>query len=70
MWWASTEPVRMQTGTIMLGTRRWLTSWVTILWHPQETEGIYVIELQKEPMLETRKKLAFLNDRDVFTVLG
>lgn len=37
---------------------------------PQETEGIYVIELQKEPMLETRKKLAFLNDRDAFTVLG
>lgn len=37
---------------------------------PKENDGIYVMELQKEPMLETRKKLAFLNDRDTFTVLG
>ncbi len=36
---------------------------------PRENEGIYVVELQKEPLFETRKKLAFLNDRDAFTVL-
>ena len=33
---------------------------------PQETEGIFFIVLNKEKMLETRKKLGFLNDRDCF----
>jgi len=33
---------------------------------PQETEGIFVVELDKEKLLETRKKLAFLNDKDQF----
>ncbi|MNY60091.1 2-oxoglutaramate amidase [compost metagenome] len=33
------------------------------------TEGVYTVVLDKENMLETRKKLGFLNDRDNFTVL-
>lgn len=33
-----------------------------------ENEGVFVISIDKEPMLETRKKLAFLNDRDQITV--
>ncbi len=37
---------------------------------PIQNEGIYLVDLQKEPLLETKKKLAFLNDRDSFTVLG
>lgn len=33
---------------------------------PQETEGVFVVELSKEKMIETRNKLGFLNDRDSF----
>ena len=33
---------------------------------PQETEGVFIVELHKENLLETREKLGFLNDRDVF----
>jgi len=33
---------------------------------PQETEGILVVELNKENLLETREKLGFLNDKDAF----
>ncbi len=33
---------------------------------PQETEGIFIVELNKEKLVETRNKLGFLNDRDVF----
>jgi len=33
---------------------------------PQETEGVFIVELNKEKLLETRKKLGFLNDRDTF----
>jgi len=33
---------------------------------PQETEGIFVVELNKENLLETREKLGFLNDKDAF----
>lgn len=36
---------------------------------PQETEGVFIVELDKEKMLETRSKLAFLNDKDHFTIL-
>lgn len=36
---------------------------------PQEDEGVFIVELDKNQMLETRKKLAFLNDQDTFTVL-
>jgi predicted amidohydrolase len=33
---------------------------------PQDTEGVFVVELSKEKMMETRNKLGFLNDRDSF----
>ncbi|MES2748134.1 MAG: amidohydrolase [Bacteroidota bacterium] len=35
---------------------------------PQETEGVYIVELDKDAMLETRSKLAFLNDKDAFEI--
>lgn len=38
------------------------------LLEPQESEGVFIVELNKEQVLETRKKLAFLNDRDKFSV--
>lgn len=33
---------------------------------PQETEGVFYTQLEKETLLQTRKKLAFLNDQDPF----
>ncbi len=33
---------------------------------PQESNGFFIFEIKKEEMLETRKKLGFLNDRDAF----
>lgn len=33
---------------------------------PQETEDVFIVELNKGKLLETRKKLGFLNDRDSF----
>lgn len=33
---------------------------------PQENEGVFVVEFNKEKLLETRNKLGFLNDRDSF----
>lgn len=36
---------------------------------PKETEGVFIIELDREKMLETRKKLAFLEDRDNFRII-
>lgn len=38
------------------------------LLEPQEAEGVFIIELDKEKLLETRSKLAFLNDRDDFEI--
>ncbi|TPG38752.1 amidohydrolase [Flavobacterium pectinovorum] len=35
---------------------------------PQETENVFVVELDKNVMLETRKKLDFLSDKDVFSI--
>jgi omega-amidase len=35
---------------------------------PQENEGVFTVELDKKSLEETRSKLAFLNDRDAFTV--
>lgn len=35
---------------------------------PQETEEIFIVELDKEKLLETRSKLAFLNDKDQFEI--
>lgn len=36
---------------------------------PKETEGVFIIQLDKEKLLETRKKLAFLKDRDKFKII-
>jgi omega-amidase len=36
---------------------------------PKETDGVFFIELDKERLLETRKKLAFLDDRDKFEII-
>jgi len=33
---------------------------------PQETEGVFIVELNKEKLNEARNKLGFLNDRDSF----
>lgn len=33
---------------------------------PQESEAAFIVELNKDKMLETRKKLGFLNDLDAF----
>lgn len=35
---------------------------------PQETEDIFIVTLDKDAMLETRKKLNFLNDKDEFKI--
>jgi predicted amidohydrolase len=35
---------------------------------PEENEGVFIVELDKNKMLETRKKLNFLNDKDVFEI--
>lgn len=37
---------------------------------PSSAEGVFTVILNKESMLETRKKLGFLNDMDRFTVLS
>ena len=33
---------------------------------PRVTEGVFIVELNKEKLLDTRNKLGFLNDRDSF----
>lgn len=33
---------------------------------PQELEGVFIVELEKAELIETREKLNFLNDRDEF----
>ena len=38
------------------------------LLEPQETDGVFIVKLNKEKMLETRSKLAFLDDTDSFTL--
>lgn len=39
------------------------------LQEPQEIEGVFIVELDKIELLETREKLNFLNDRDEFQIL-
>jgi predicted amidohydrolase len=36
---------------------------------PQQIEGVFIVELDKNELLETRKKLNFLNDRDEFKLV-
>jgi predicted amidohydrolase len=38
------------------------------LLEPRETDEVFIVELDKEKMLETRSKLAFLNDKDDFQI--
>ncbi|WP_333878092.1 nitrilase family protein [Flavobacterium sp.] len=40
------------------------------LLEPQETDGVFIVELDKEKLLETRSKLAFLDDRDAFELIN
>ena len=37
---------------------------------PQEKEGVFIVKLDKEKLLETRSKLSFLDDRDDFKILN
>lgn len=37
---------------------------------PQEKEGVFVVSVDRESQLETRKKLGFLNDKDQFVIEG
>jgi len=39
------------------------------LLEPQEHEGIFTVELDKNTMLQTRAKFAFLNDKDDFQIV-
>lgn len=36
---------------------------------PQENDEIFIVELDKDKMLETRNRLNFLNDKDKFTLI-
>ena len=33
-----------------------------------EEQGIFIVEINREEMIETRNKLNFLNDKDVFKI--
>jgi omega-amidase len=35
---------------------------------PQEIDGVFIVKLYKEKLIETRNKLGFLNDRDLFVL--
>jgi predicted amidohydrolase len=35
---------------------------------PQEAEGVFIVEFDKEKMNNARNKLGFLNDRDSFEI--
>ncbi|WP_309642194.1 amidohydrolase [Flavobacterium sp.] len=37
---------------------------------PQENEGVFIINLDKSDMIETRERLDFLSDRDAFSFLN
>jgi len=39
------------------------------LQEPQEIEGVFIVELDKTELIETREKLNFLNDRDEFKLV-
>ena len=36
---------------------------------PQESDSVFIVTLDKQQLLETRKKLAFLDDRDKFKII-
>ena len=35
---------------------------------PQESEGVFIVAIDKKQLMETRHKLGFLNDRDAFEI--
>lgn len=35
---------------------------------PQETDGVFIVTFEKEKLIEARKKLGFLNDKDLFEI--
>lgn len=35
---------------------------------PQENDGVFIVDLERNSLMETRKKLNFLNDKDLFEV--
>ena len=37
--------------------------------NPQEADGVFMVELDKEKLLDTRNKLPFLNDKDEFKLV-
>lgn len=37
--------------------------------NPQEADGVFMVELDKEKLLKTRNKLSFLNDKDEFKLV-
>ncbi len=39
------------------------------LLEPQENEGVFIVELDKNQMISSRKSLDFLSDKDAFTLL-
>ena len=39
------------------------------LLEPQEKEGVFIVELDKNQMISSRKSLGFLSDKDAFTLL-
>jgi len=50
------------------GHTQLIDCWGNYIIHPQETAGVFVAELDKNSMLETRGKLNFLGDRDHFEI--
>lgn len=51
-----------------IGHSQLIDFWGNYIIKPQETEGVFVAELDKDEMLQTRKKLNFLNDKDPFEI--
>ena len=51
-----------------IGHSQLIDFWGDYIIAPQETEGVFVGELDKNAMVEMRKKLNFLNDKDDFEV--
>lgn len=50
------------------GHTQLIDCWGNYIIQPQETAGVFVAELDKNSMLETRGKLNFLGDRDHFEI--
>lgn len=51
-----------------IGHSQLIDFWGNYIIEPQETEGVFVAQLDKNIMLETRKKLNFLGDKDLFEI--